>query len=186
MMASHSACRDSRLRQPLTTLLGRWTLLLLAIACLAGAASASAMEVDEEVVQRVATEAAEPLATLVLDSRVPYHEDGQWTMLSQEEHELKKRALMVVARATNATNSTVGSNGSGSATTTISIPVATTTETTKPLPVPFDGGLAANFTENNGACPSFINGFLTDPNFITCYPVSMLLQVRFDAGPVPF
>ncbi|KAJ2901033.1 uncharacterized protein MKZ38_002159 [Zalerion maritima] len=55
---------------------------------------------------------------------------------------------------------------------------ATTTVVTSPLPSPFDGNLAANFQGNdgNGACPSFINSFLTNSTFKACYPFSLLVQ----------
>lgn len=55
---------------------------------------------------------------------------------------------------------------------------ATTTVVTSPLPSPFDGSLAANFEGNdgNGACPQFINSFLTNSTFKACYPFSLLVQ----------
>lgn len=48
-----------------------------------------------------------------------------------------------------------------------------TTAVNSPLPSPFDGALAANFS---GSCPSFIEAMLADPAFKACYPFSLLLQ----------
>ena len=50
----------------------------------------------------------------------------------------------------------------------------TTIVETSPLPSPFDSNLAATFVSTG--CPSFINSFLTDPQFKECYPFSLLLQ----------
>ncbi len=97
-------------------------------------------------------------------------EKGHWTMLSEEEHELRRRGAVL----------------SGSRTTTFEIAVSTVTEQTKtttvpasPLPSPFDSSLASNFSGNDdsSACPAFINSFLTNPTFKQCYPFSELLQV---------
>jgi len=54
----------------------------------------------------------------------------------------------------------------------------TTTAAASPLPSPFDGALAANFS-NDDTCPNFINAFLSDATFKSCYPVSLLLQVSW-------
>lgn len=42
------------------------------------------------------------------------------------------------------------------------------------LPVPFDTSLGSNFTD--AACPQFFNKFLADPTFMSCLPMSLLLQ----------
>lgn len=100
--------------------------------------------------------------SLLLDDRIPVLGSGGWKMMSHQEHELRRRAK------------------AESETTTVSIPVpSTTTLSTSPLPSPFDSSLASNFTGNdgNGACPAFINSFLTNPTFKQCYPISLLLQV---------
>lgn len=108
---------------------------------------------------------------LLLDEHMPVLERGSWTMLSHKEHELRRRAK----------------EDSGT-TTTVEIPAPTATQKTtstslapSPLPSPFDSSLASNFTgsNGNGACPAFINSFLTNPTFKECYPVSLLLQVRY-------
>ena len=100
--------------------------------------------------------------SLLQDERMPVLARGVWKMMSQQEHELRRRAK------------------AESETTTVSIPVpSTTTVSASPLPSPFDSSLASNFTGNdgNGACPAFINSFLTSPTFKQCYPISLLLQV---------
>ncbi|KAL8942585.1 MAG: hypothetical protein Q9216_001567 [Gyalolechia sp. 2 TL-2023] len=42
------------------------------------------------------------------------------------------------------------------------------------LPRPFDSGLGNNYTQPN--CPIFINNFLRNDSFTSCYPFSLLLQ----------
>ncbi|KAI1337807.1 hypothetical protein F5Y15DRAFT_144701 [Xylariaceae sp. FL0016] len=104
---------------------------------------------------------------LLIDTRIPVFVDGHWQIMSEEDH----RQLHVRGAASN-----VG------ATTTIAIDVSTvtadptsTTTTASPLPSPFDGALSANFS-NDDACPDFINNFLANSTFQSCYPVSILLQ----------
>jgi hypothetical protein len=53
---------------------------------------------------------------------------------------------------------------------------ATDTPTAITLPQPFDTSLGSNFTAPS--CPQFFKTFLNDKDFITCYPFSLLLQVR--------
>ena len=43
-----------------------------------------------------------------------------------------------------------------------------------PLPSPFDTSIGSNFTSQ--ACPNFFTSFLGDSKFISCVPVSLLLQ----------
>lgn len=71
----------------------------------------------------------------------------------------------------------------GSKTTlTISIEQATSTaaSNSSPLPQPFDGNLASEYTSSSGSkCPTFLNSLLENPSFEACYPLSMLIQVSF-------
>ncbi|KAJ2988053.1 hypothetical protein NUW58_g4177 [Xylaria curta] len=64
----------------------------------------------------------------------------------------------------------------------------TTTAASSPLPSPFDGALAANFSAGQ-SCPNFINAFLSNETFKACYPISLLLQGSqsfFEAEKSPF
>jgi hypothetical protein len=56
--------------------------------------------------------------------------------------------------------------------------IATDPESSFPsgLPQPFDTSLGNNFTAPG--CPTFFKTFLGDKDFQTCYPFSLLLQVR--------
>lgn len=129
------------------------------------------------------TDAAEPIETLLIDTRIPVQEDGRWSFLTQEEIDLRRVKKRAPAGDDNK-----------DATTTFSIAVATTTQSkttsstvpTSPLPSPLDGALSANFTGENGQrkCPAFINSFLGDPIFKQCYPFSLLLQVSRDTSDV--
>lgn len=107
--------------------------------------------------------------TLLVDTRIPVFAGGHWQIMSEDEHRrhLHKR----VARRAESDNEGV--------TSTVNIQVPSSTSVpASPLPSPFDGALAANFSgDNNGACPNFINQFLSDPTFKRCYPFSLLLQV---------
>lgn len=60
-------------------------------------------------------------------------------------------------------------NGSDSST----APTATL-DTDTGLPLPFDTSLGSNFTETT--CPDYFSKFLTDSTFLSCLPVSLLLQ----------
>lgn len=46
---------------------------------------------------------------------------------------------------------------------------------TPSLPTPFDTGVGNNFTTTT--CPAFFRSFLSNSDFTTCYPLSLLLQV---------
>lgn len=67
------------------------------------------------------------------------------------------------------------SSESATATSSESLTFATETETPSPLPQPFDTSLGSNFTSES--CPTFFKTFLSDPNFQSCLPFSLLLQV---------
>lgn len=186
MMASHAPYHACRLRYGPQSrdgfLVGRLSILVVLLWC------STAMAAFGRA--KTVTQPSAPIETLIMDTRVPFFENGHWRFLSQEEHELKKRQLQeprassttssIAAPNSTATSaSTLATSSSVVASTTVSTPdTPISTTPVKPLPSPFDVGLAANFTGNNAACPTFINNFLTDPTFISCYPVSMLLQVR--------
>lgn len=50
----------------------------------------------------------------------------------------------------------------------------TSLNTNTGLPVPFDTSLGNNFT--NSACPQYFSKFLADSTFLSCLPISLLLQ----------
>ncbi|KAI0105510.1 hypothetical protein GGR51DRAFT_191490 [Nemania sp. FL0031] len=121
------------------------------------------------------TELPEP-ETLLIDTRIPVFVDGYWRMMSDEEHrELRRRgasAKETTAPAATATTTEIVIDPS--TVTNSADPVATTTAAS-PLPSPFDGALAANFSAGQ-SCPNFINEFLSNATFKACYPISLLLQ----------
>ncbi|OAA54122.1 hypothetical protein SPI_09056 [Niveomyces insectorum RCEF 264] len=126
----------------------------------AGAADRVLVAPTTLVIPFAAHSAAAGVGPLLRDERVPMMQDGQWTFLSQDDaNELRRR------------------DDIGTAVTTAPAETTATTKTTavpsSPLPKPFDSSLASNFSDN---CPSFINSFLTDPTFKSCYPFSLLLQ----------
>lgn len=114
---------------------------------------------------------------LLVDTRIPVFAGGHWQIMSEDEHRQHRHKKVARRAADNDSDS--------EATSTIQISVGThaatpsmATVAASPLPSPFDGALAANFSgENDGACPNFINGFLSDAKFKQCYPFSLLLQV---------
>ncbi|KAJ8120885.1 hypothetical protein O1611_g10247 [Lasiodiplodia mahajangana] len=101
--------------------------------------------------------------------------------MSDEEHrELRRRGAS--AKETTASTATATTTEVVIDTSTITNsadPVATTTAAS-PLPSPFDGALAANFSAGR-SCPNFINDFLSNATFKACYPISLLLQSFFEA-----
>ncbi|KAL7626761.1 hypothetical protein AAE478_003535 [Parahypoxylon ruwenzoriense] len=97
--------------------------------------------------------------TLLIDARIPVLVNGHWQIMSEDEHR------QLVRRQ--------------SETRTFILDVSTATAVASgPLPTPFDGALAANFSGDNGggSCLDFINSFLEDPTFQSCYPLSLLLK----------
>lgn len=110
--------------------------------------------------------------TLLIDTRIPVLVNGQWQIMSEEE--LLDRELVRRVPATE----TYEIDVSKATATTGSSTAATTTVATSPLPSPFDGALAANFSgdDGGGSCLDFIDKFLADPQFQTCYPLSLLLK----------
>lgn len=110
-------------------------------------------------------------ATLLIDTRIPVLINGYWQIMSAEEHR------QLVRRQPGTQTFTVDVSA---ATDTAS---TTSTVATGPLPTPFDGALAANFSGDDGAgtCLNFINSFLDDPTFQACYPLSMLLKASTES-----
>lgn len=50
----------------------------------------------------------------------------------------------------------------------------TTLDTDTGLPLPFDTSLGTNFTDST--CPTYFSSFLSDSTFLSCLPISLLLQ----------
>ncbi|RYP70850.1 hypothetical protein DL771_005225 [Monosporascus sp. 5C6A] len=112
--------------------------------------------------------------TLLVDTRLPVFVRGNWQIMSDEEHRHFLHNEKAERRADDErVTSTIGITVETAAATPSSPTVASS-----PLPRPFDGALAANFSgDNGGACPNFINNFLSDSTLRQCYPFSLLLQV---------
>ncbi|KAI1768777.1 hypothetical protein GGR53DRAFT_462162 [Hypoxylon sp. FL1150] len=112
--------------------------------------------------------------TLLIDTRIPVLVDGHWQIMSEEEHrQLARRqpASQTFTVDVSAATATATATDTDTAT-------ATSTVATGPLPTPFDGALAANFSgpDGGGTCLNFINSFLDNSTFQACYPLSMLLK----------
>lgn len=135
-----------------------WTILLVVMLCLACQAMALA-------------HAPEPTETLLIDTRVPVFEDGEWLLLSEDDVDLRRVKKRSTVKESVTTTFQI-------AVSTVTESPTTTTMSPSPLPSFLDGALAANFIGENGesSCPVFINSFLTDPTFRGCYPLSLLLQ----------
>ncbi|KAI0390801.1 hypothetical protein F5Y17DRAFT_468659 [Xylariaceae sp. FL0594] len=115
---------------------------------------------------------AEVESILLGDSRIPIFVDGRWSIMSDRQiHSGQRSAATMGHRSTSTSTSTSISTSKSTSTTA----TTTTTAAASPLPSPFDGALAANFSSGQ-TCPNFINAFLSDPTFKSCYPVSLLLQ----------
>lgn len=56
-----------------------------------------------------------------------------------------------------------------------------------PLPSPFDDSGPSLFqgADADDKCPKFMAALLSNPTFKSCYPLSMLLQVRLHGSPSP-
>ncbi|KAI0017326.1 hypothetical protein F4780DRAFT_611723 [Xylariomycetidae sp. FL0641] len=117
---------------------------------------------------------------LLIDTRIPVFANGRWQIMSDDElQQLGRRDQGNLGAQENQED---GSKTNKAATTTaVEINVSTvttkptsTTATASPLPSPFDGALAANYSDEQ--CPKFINSFLANSTFRDCYPVSLLLQ----------
>lgn len=157
-------------------------LLISCWICLSTAASISAGESPRPTLPGTEPEAE----VLLIDPRIPVFVDGHWQIMSDEEHrELRRRAAapketsQPAATATATTEIVIDA----STVTDSASPAATTTAAASPLPSPFDGALAANFSGDD-ACPTYINEFLSNATFKACYPISLLLQVSL-ALPYP-
>ncbi|KAI1085642.1 hypothetical protein F5B20DRAFT_519166 [Whalleya microplaca] len=109
---------------------------------------------------------------LLIDTRIPVFLNGRWQIMSEEEH----RQLLHRRAETD-------SAGSSTTTYEVGVSTATTVPTTTsvadgPLPSPFDGALAANFSgdDGGGSCPAFLSSLLKNSTFQSCYPISLLLK----------
>ncbi|KAI1154671.1 hypothetical protein F4825DRAFT_153591 [Nemania diffusa] len=112
---------------------------------------------------------------LLIDTRIPVFLDGHWQIMSNEEHgELRRRGAASKETTWTAPTATTTEVVIDTSTVTATADPVTTTTAASPLPSPFDGALAANFSTQS--CPVFINEFLSNATFKSCYPISLLLQ----------
>ncbi|KAK4123069.1 hypothetical protein N657DRAFT_573671 [Parathielavia appendiculata] len=181
-LAGHFSSRMSRPNhRPSSTHRGQptsWTLIFAVLVCFASHVLA------------IASDAASPVETLVIDHRVPFREGQRWVMLSEQQVERRKVQKRVTSDDSDSspTESSESSKTSASVsvTTTFSIavgkPTPSTTSTTasaSPLPSIFDS-LPSDFEPGpNGQpsnCPNFISSFLANSTFQQCYPLSMLFD----------
>ncbi|OTB07209.1 hypothetical protein M426DRAFT_8937 [Hypoxylon sp. CI-4A] len=105
---------------------------------------------------------------LLIDTRIPIFVNGRWQIMSEEEHrQLVRRQPATQTYKIDVSTATAESSSSTS-----------TTPATGPLPSPFDGALSANFSgdDGGGSCLDFINDFLGNSTFQSCYPLSLLLK----------
>ncbi|KAI0554154.1 hypothetical protein F4679DRAFT_579765 [Xylaria curta] len=178
-------------RAVIFALLSCWCLISTASAAVAAAAGASSPSPDESPRRLPPSLTLTDIDTddtgteselLLIDTRIPVFIDGHWQIMSDEENgELRRRAA-----APKETPTPTQTQTPHAATTTEVVidtstvtdaadPPTTTTAAASPLPSPFDGALAANFSTGQ-SCPNFINQFLSNATFKACYPISLLLQ----------
>lgn len=137
-----------------------------------------------------------PFETLLVDNSVPILVDGKWEWVAEDAPELRRRQDDDDDdRRGTPTPSPTKTKDEEEAESTVTVKPKTTDEngeehlesitsttstTTKaPLPSAFDNSLDFNFTSNGGkSCPKFLNELLTSDTFKSCYPISMMLQVR--------
>ncbi|KAK5627920.1 hypothetical protein RRF57_003635 [Xylaria bambusicola] len=198
-------CWGRRVTGPASALrLSRAVIFLLISCWLCLGAAAASISVDESPRLIVPAGVVDTDEVLLIDPRIPVFVDGHWQIMSDEEHrELRRRADADARKEsepeeTETETETESGTGTGTgigtktekpeATKTTEIiinaatvtdsanPASTTTAAASPLPSPFDGALAANFSGDN-VCPTFINDFLSNATFKACYPISLLLQV---------
>lgn len=112
--------------------------------------------------------------TLLIDTRIPVFVDGHWQIMSEEEHGDLRRRVAAPKETPPAATTTEVVIDTSTVTDSADAPT-TTTAAASPLPSPFDGALAANFSSGQ-ECPNFIYSFLSNATFKACYPVSLLLQ----------
>ncbi|KAI0429202.1 hypothetical protein F5Y09DRAFT_342937 [Xylaria sp. FL1042] len=154
----------------------RAVIFFLLISCwiwLSSAAAAISVDESPRPTLPVADTAEE---VLLIDPRVPVFVDGHWQIMSDEEHrELRRRAAAPKESPQPTRTTEIVIDASTVTVTDSDNPATTTTAAASPLPSPFDGALAANFSGDN-SCPTFINDFLSNSTFKACYPISLLLQ----------
>lgn len=121
--------------------------------------------------------AHQPIETTVVDH--PSSSDSEiWQQIMSEEESARRlpRRRVAARVAVDEGPSTVIS---------IHVPTSTTSKraastpaaASGPLPSPMDS-LPVTFSDDaSGKCPAFIQSFLADDTFKSCYPFSMLLQV---------
>ncbi|KFZ10926.1 hypothetical protein V501_04972 [Pseudogymnoascus sp. VKM F-4519 (FW-2642)] len=120
---------------------------------------------------------------VLLDTRPPPRVGGGWDLASYSGDLLKRGFVDLVLRKEDedeSTTTTAPSKTSTKSSTTTSssdsdsVATAEPTSTTADLPKPFDSNIGANFAAEE--CPVFIASFLANPEFQSCYPVSLLLE----------
>jgi hypothetical protein len=124
-----------------------------------------------------------PTETLLVDPRIPVFVDGHWHIMSameqqQQQQQLQRRTAAPQQKGAEGVTTTIGidvesATAAPASTTTNLLRPSSTAASSSPLPSPFDGALAANYSGN---CPAFINAMLADQRFKSCYPFSVLLQ----------
>lgn len=128
----------------------------------------------------------QPAETLIVDTRVPVYDSGHWVMLSQEEHVDLLHRRVATAKSAQATTTTVAQISLSSTTAEATVLETALTSAASALPSPFDTLSTSNFS--SATCLSFIQDLLANDTFQSCYPLSMLLQVRekiLDSRPRP-
>ena len=117
--------------------------------------------------------------TLVV-ARPSSPDSEQWQQQIMSEEESPARRLprrRVAARAADQGSTTVISIEVPTSTTSKRAAAATPAAATGPLPSPMDSVPSTFSADSSSNCPAFIQSFLADSTFKSCYPFSMLLQV---------
>ncbi|KAK8019302.1 hypothetical protein PG990_004440 [Apiospora arundinis] len=126
----------------------------------------------------------QPIETLVVDHSSPPDSEQWQQIMSEEEPARRLPRRRVAARAADQEegSTTVISIQVPTSTTSKRAAAATPAAATGPLPSPMDSVPSTFSDDGSTNCPNFIQSFLADKTFKSCYPFSMLLQVRGSNG----
>ena len=84
---------------------------------------------------------------------------------------IDKSATGSIVSPDSSTSSPAGSSPTG----LVGVPISDST-----LPKPFDGGIGTNYTQQS--CPTFLRSMINNDTFMSCVPLSLLLQVSRTRG----
>lgn len=157
----------------------QWLLFLLMAACYVAVASATSLP----AMITPPTTAVMPIRTLVVDHEALElgMQDLELIMHGPDELRMVKRDGDDEDQSPGPSPTTFSTSIAPTANSSVTSTSTSTSapEASSPLPSPLDSSSAFNFTGTDStSCPNFVNDMLNSEEFKTCYPLSMLLQVK--------